>query len=166
MNSFKQIKVIATQAIITNFLSFVIILPVAAQVNLMDVHVETSKDAFLDAEIDLTFYIDHGFYIQLNEPYDEYLIPTIFKITNCEGMNVTQIDYVHNTKGQTSEIDLQEAFSDEMTVRLRGSQTEGPITIAGYLYFQDCDQRHCYFPRQYYIEFGVKASDPFASLEP
>ncbi len=154
MNSSKQINqtivratVFCTCMLATRFIT--------AQVGLVDVHT-TMEDGNNNMTVDLVFSIEDSMYVQSNTPSNKYFIPTVFKLGDCHGLNVTEIAYLdEQSQPEEDKILGLSVYRDSFRVRIQAMPTAGPVTISGTLDFQACDKKRCFFPTTYPVDVSV-----------
>ncbi|NND32156.1 MAG: hypothetical protein HKN76_06150 [Saprospiraceae bacterium] len=156
MNSFKRTKIIQLVLVIVGFLGC---FAVQAQVNLIDAII-LQADAENMVEIDLTFEVDSGYYIQSNQPLDKYLIPTDFTVTECSGLVIRDIYFDSNPKLGKNHSDSEEILEGRFNVSIQGLHMRNNISLRGILEFQACNQLQCFFPREKVVAISFPAVGP------
>ncbi len=121
---------------------------IIAQVSLNEIKIE-SPIINDHLEIELVFSIEEDYHIQSIHPEDEFLIPTIFTLVNCEEIKIEAIDFL------SLENDVRDAYRKEFAVLLRGKLRGDKVTIEGAMEYQACDASKCFFPRTMEVSFGV-----------
>ena len=119
-----------------------------AQVSLEEINIQ-SPIVDRNLEIILVFSIEKGYCIQSNEPEDEFLIPTIFEIENCEGLDVGEISFLSDERS------VGNAYQNQFSVLIQGKLSRDKVTIEGVVEYQACDASKCFFPRKTKVGFGV-----------
>ncbi|MGH7752790.1 MAG: protein-disulfide reductase DsbD domain-containing protein, partial [Gemmatimonadales bacterium] len=103
-------------------------------------------------EVPLRLTIRPGYHINSNAPAEEYLIPTTLHWTPSPGWTVRGVTYPKTEKVnyEFSEQPLL-VYSGAISIQSRlavGAQlSPGPITLAGKLRYQACNDKMCLPPR-------------------
>lgn len=110
--------------------------------------------------ISLSFQIASKYHIMSDHPGND-LIPTRFSIEASSNLQFESASFpspkLFKLVGTTTEI---EVFEENMTIKLPVyiplTTEKGNYHLKGILYYQACDDRKCFFPREY--EFDIKVS--------
>lgn len=109
----------------------------------------------------LPFEILQSFHIQSEKVVDNNLIPTEIHFYDSDGYKILSYQFSKTNRENLFLDQLKcEVLSDnlEVTLRLEKKKTlEKDINLNGYLYYQACDDRQCFYPRS--LSFSLKLSN-------
>jgi hypothetical protein len=116
----------------------------------------SSKGEYLT--VVLTFEILENFHIQSEKIEDNNFIPTEIHFDDPDGFKIAsyQLSKVNREIIMLDKLKCEVLSNDlEFTIRLiRKISTNENINLKGYLYYQACDDRQCFYPRN--LPFNVK----------
>lgn len=102
---------------------------------------------------ELKFTIDSGFHIMSDNPGEENLIPTTFKLKPVKEIDFGLVEFppshVFKIEGTQNSFNVfDNAFSIQIPVSKNNKTTHGKFETEGVLFYQACDYRKCYFPKE------------------
>ncbi|NMM48577.1 protein-disulfide reductase DsbD domain-containing protein [Marinigracilibium pacificum] len=102
----------------------------------------------------LEFQIEQGYHIQSNDPGDDMVIPTKIKLDSIDGLIFGEPVFPGSKTFYISEIKTK-VFEDVFEVKIPLIYKNRPKSyfIKGTLFYQPCDNKKCYFPRE--LSFSV-----------
>jgi len=120
-----------------------------------EVKISTNKEYVTVA---LPFEILKAYHIQTEKVVDNNLIPTKIHFDDPDGFKI--LDYKFS-KVQRDNLVLDQLKCEVLSGRLeitleleKKSSTNKSLDLKGYLYYQACDDRRCFYPRS--LHFNVK----------
>ncbi len=127
-----------------------------AQISLSDIAVQ-SEDASDDIDLEMTFEVEKGLYIQSDTPKNPYLIPTSIMFEEAEGIEIVDLVFVrqHDTDDFQDDSIGEDILTGKFTIQVTGKKTGGNISLGGQLKFQACSKLQCFFPRTVAFGFGI-----------
>ena len=107
-------------------------------------------------ELNLTFHIQDGLYIQVDRPSDPYLIPTEISFSEIDCLEKIDLHFPeYEMRKVYDNNSAQSIFSGVIQVKAFFNFSCRPNLKEwnGVLYFQACSDRKCFYPRT--LEFSI-----------
>lgn len=107
--------------------------------------------------ITLPFEILENFHIQSEKTEDNNFIPTEIHFEDSEGYKILGFEFSKAERENLILGDLKcEVLSNilEVTLKLKKTTVNKPLFLKGHLYYQACDDRQCFYPRN--LRFELK----------
>lgn len=111
-------------------------------------------------ELLLSFYTNELFHIQADpvQINDPYLIPTELSLESYDGISICEVSYPEAQPFLLGTKDIIQVFDSLFVIRLLVDIDEALLNereVYGKLYYQPCDDRKCFFPRELLFEIGL-----------
>jgi thiol:disulfide interchange protein len=108
----------------------------------------------------LTVQLEPGLHMNSQAPLDDFLIPTVLRVTPPDGIAVTEIAYpeaglLEQFGADTPLAVFEERFAVGVVFALAGDLPTGQYTVPGSLRYQACDETMCYMPTTAEFEWTV-----------
>jgi hypothetical protein len=107
--------------------------------------------------VTLPFEILENFHIQSEKTEDNNFIPTEIHFDEPEGYKILEFEFSKTDRENLILGDLKcEVLSNamEVTLKLKKTTVNKPLYLKGHLYYQACDDRQCFYPRN--LRFELK----------
>ena len=107
--------------------------------------------------VTLPFEILESYHIQSEKETNNNFIPTEVHFDTPDGFEILEYRFSKVQRENLTLGDLKcEVLSNDLVVTIRlkkKSNTDKTLNLKGYLYYQSCDDRQCFYPRKLYFEF-------------
>ena len=115
--------------------------------------------------VELQVELPEDIHVQSDEPYEDYLIPTVLTFTATEGVMVEGIAYPEASDwflvGQEQPLAVFEnRFSIEARLALSPDVSSGELVVPGRFRYQACDDRVCFIPATEAVEWRLRVAPP------
>jgi len=114
--------------------------------------------------------IQHGFHINSNKPTEEYLIPTVVKLSPLDNASFEKIIYPKKKMASFSFSEEEIAVYEERVVfyskvTFSNSIPVGKIMVKGTLSYQACNDQNCFAPTDVTFEIPLEIVDSVEEVE-
>ena len=105
--------------------------------------------------------LEPGFHVNSDTPLEDFLIPTVLKLTLPNGITATEITYpeaglLEQVGAETPLAVFEERFAIGIVFALADDLSAGSYAVPGALRYQACDETMCYMPTTATFEWAVQ----------